>query len=81
MAIVGATGGESTLVQVLTGLYKPQDGVISLNGKDIYSIGLDNIRELTGVVLQAPGLFQSTVRENILMGEKLKMKLFGKPCT
>lgn len=71
VAIVGATGGgKSTLVQVLTGLYKPQDGVISLNGKDIYSLGLDNIRELTGVVLQAPGLFQSTVRENILMGEK-----------
>ena len=71
VAIVGATGGgKSTLVQVLTGLYKPQSGVICLNGHDIYKLGLDNIREITGVVLQAPGLFQSTVRENILMGEK-----------
>ncbi|MCH2205730.1 MAG: ABC transporter ATP-binding protein/permease [Lentisphaerales bacterium] len=70
VAIVGATGGgKSTLVQVLTGLYKPLNGTVSLNNQDIYAIGLDTVREMTGVVLQAPGLFQSTVRENILMGE------------
>lgn len=69
ISIVGATGGgKSTLVQVLTGLYKPQQGMVRFNKEDIYTIGLDNVREQIGVVLQAPGLFQSSVRENILMG-------------
>ena len=71
IAVVGATGGgKSTLVQVLLGLYIPQSGTISMNGIDIYDIGLDRVRDLTGVVLQSPGLFHDNVRNNVLMGEQ-----------
>ncbi|WDE99229.1 ABC transporter ATP-binding protein [Lentisphaera profundi] len=70
IAIVGATGGgKSTLVQMITGLYKADQGSVLFNGMDILDIGLDKVRDNIGVVLQAPGIFHSSIRENILMGE------------
>ncbi len=62
-------GGKSTMVQMLTGLYTPQSGSILFNGQNLLDVGVDQIRKITGVILQSPGLFHASIRDNILMGE------------
>ena len=69
VALVGASGGgKSTLVQVLLGLYQPQQGQVYIDGIDVQRIGLSQIRENVATVLQHPVLFNGTVRSNLEMG-------------
>jgi ATP-binding cassette subfamily C protein len=69
VALVGASGGgKSTLVQVLLGLYTPDQGAVRYNGAGMDEIGLDIIRQNVATVLQHPALFNDTVRMNITMG-------------
>lgn len=69
VALVGVSGGgKSTLVQLLLGLYRPSVGEILYNGVPIEQIGLDRVRSNLAVVLQAPALFNASIRENILLG-------------
>ena len=71
VAIVGASGGgKSTLVQLLLGLYQPQDGQISYGGASLEQIGLETVREHVAVVLQHPALFNDSVRANLCMGRE-----------
>lgn len=67
-AILGGTGsGKSTIVQLINRLYElPDDhGCISIDGKDIRTFSLDDLRRQIGMVLQEPFLFSRTIRENI----------------
>ncbi|MCM1982078.1 ABC transporter ATP-binding protein [Lyngbya confervoides] len=69
IAIVGATGsGKSTLVKLLLRLYEIQSGVITLDGVDIQSYRLPDLRRAIGLVSQEVFLFHGTVRENIAYG-------------
>jgi ATP-binding cassette subfamily C protein len=69
VALVGASGGgKSTLVQVLLGLYPPDEGEISFNGVAVQNIGLDVVRDHVATVLQHPVLFNDTVRNNLTLG-------------
>lgn len=69
IALVGASGGgKSTLIQVLLGLYTPQQGQIAFNGVPVTEIGLECVREHVVTVLQQPALFNGTVRDNLCMG-------------
>ncbi|SEF68108.1 ATP-binding cassette, subfamily C [Marinobacterium lutimaris] len=71
IALVGASGGgKSTLVQVLLGLYPPQKGEVRFDGVPVTQIGLDRVREHVATVLQAPALFNGSVRENLAMGRE-----------
>ena len=73
VALVGASGGgKSTLVQVLLGLYPPQKGVVRFDGVPVTQIGLDCVRENVATVLQAPALFNGSVRENLAMGREFE---------
>ncbi len=69
VALVGASGGgKSTLVQVLLGLYNPDQGQVRYNRIPMEEIGLDVVRQNVATVLQHPALFNDTVRMNITMG-------------
>jgi len=69
-AIIGSSGeGKSTIVDLLFGLFKPQKGKILINNLDLNDIQLKSWRQLTGYVSQDVFLFNSSVKENILIGK------------
>jgi ATP-binding cassette subfamily B protein len=69
VAIVGPTGhGKSTLVQLLTRFYEPQQGRILVDGSDIRELEQKSLRRTVGVVLQDNVLFSGTVLENLRTG-------------
>ncbi len=69
VALVGASGGgKSTLVQVILGLYPPQQGTVYFDEEPMERIGLDVVRRNVAVVLQQPALFSDTVRANLSLG-------------
>lgn len=71
VAIVGASGGgKSTLVQLLLGLYTAQSGYIRYADASLQDSGLACVREHVAVVLQAPALFNDTLRANLCMGRE-----------
>lgn len=66
VAIVGSTGaGKTTLINLLMRFYDIQEGTITIDGIDIYSIPRKNLRENFGMVLQDTWLFNGTIKENI----------------
>ena len=75
IALVGASGGgKSTFVQVLLGLYQPQQGMIYFDEQPINRIGLDIVRENVATVLQQPALFNDTIRMNLTLGQQTSEK-------
>lgn len=69
VGIVGPTGaGKSTLVKLLLRFYDVQQGRITLDGQDLRSFQLDDLRQAIGFVSQDVFLFRGTVRENIVYG-------------
>ena len=68
-AIVGHTGaGKTTLISLLLRFYDSQRGQILLDGKDIRTIQLQDLRRQFGIVLQDPFLFTGTIETNVRLG-------------
>jgi ABC-type branched-subunit amino acid transport system ATPase component len=75
--IVGPNGaGKSTVLRAVSGLLRPRDGEIELEGVDLCGRAPDEILELgVSQVPQAGALFPSlTVRENVLMGAYIRRR-------
>ena len=69
VAIVGPTGaGKTTLVNLLMRFYEVTGGQITLDGTDIAAMTRDDLRGLTGMVLQDAWLRSGTIAENIADG-------------
>ena len=69
VAIVGASGaGKSTLVGLLSRLYSPCRGTISIDGVPLSEYKLESLRREMGFVLQDSMLFAGSVRQNIRIG-------------
>ena len=69
IALVGPTGaGKTTIVNLLTRFYDIDSGHISLDGQDIRTLKLDDLRRQVGIVLQDTFLFAGTVMDNIRYG-------------
>ncbi|PJK06175.1 ABC transporter [Lysobacteraceae bacterium NML71-0210] len=66
VAIVGASGGgKTTLVKLLLGLLRPQEGSIRIGGQDIHKVGAQNVRQYMGAVMQDDQLFAGSIADNI----------------
>jgi len=69
VAIVGPTGaGKTTLVNLLMRFYEVDSGKIMLDGVNIADMKREELRALTGMVLQDAWLFGGTIEENIAYG-------------
>ena len=69
VAIVGPTGaGKTTIVNLLTRFYNPDEGKILIDGLDIQDLQIKSIRKQVGVMLQDSFLFSGTIMENIRYG-------------
>jgi ABC-type multidrug transport system fused ATPase/permease subunit len=68
-ALVGSSGsGKSTLIGLVMAFYRPSDGVIRIDGRDLSSVRLRDYRSHLGVVMQDNFLFAGTIAENIGYG-------------
>ena len=68
VALVGATGaGKSSIINLLNRFYKIDKGEILLDGKNIQSYQLSNLRKHIAVVLQDVFLFSDTIFNNITL--------------
>jgi ATP-binding cassette subfamily B protein len=66
VAIVGATGaGKSSLVGLLARFYDPQQGQVLLDGVDIRTLRLRDLRRAVAVVPQDPVCLAGTIAHNI----------------
>jgi ATP-binding cassette, subfamily B, bacterial MsbA len=66
VALVGPSGGgKTTLVSLLPRFWDVTQGHVRLDGHDIRSLRLADLRGAIGVVPQEPALFSGTIRENI----------------
>jgi subfamily B ATP-binding cassette protein MsbA len=70
VAFVGGTGsGKSTILRLLTRLYDPSSGSVSIDGRDVKSLKLDALKKHLAIVPQDSALFGGTIRENLLAVE------------
>ncbi|GEJ99578.1 ABC transporter [Streptomyces sp. 1-11] len=71
IAVVGVSGsGKTTLAQVLLRFLDPGAGSYTLAGVDACALGGDDVRRLVGLCAQDAHLFDSSVRENLLLARK-----------
>ncbi|GGQ09774.1 ABC transporter [Streptomyces griseomycini] len=71
IAVVGPSGsGKTTLAQVLLRFLDPGAGSYTLAGVDAYALDGDDVRRLVGLCAQDAHLFDSTVRENLLLARR-----------
>ena len=69
IAVLGAVGsGKSTLIKMLSGLYKPKTGSILLDGIDMVQLAPEFVREHIGYLPQDVRLFNGTLRDNLTLG-------------
>lgn len=65
-ALVGPSGsGKSTILQLLMGLYTPEQGKIVVNGHGLRETSLAKLREQVAYVPQSSWLFAASIAENI----------------
>ena len=68
-ALVGFSGaGKSTLINLLTRIFEVKSGSVLISGQDIRKFTVQELRALFGVVPQEPGIFDLTIRENVMLG-------------
>ncbi|MEM7665240.1 MAG: ABC transporter ATP-binding protein [Pseudomonadota bacterium] len=69
VALTGENGvGKSTIIRLLLRYYEPQSGQITLDGKDIGGLQIQDLRRQFGYVPQRALLFNGSVRDNIAFG-------------
>jgi ABC-type multidrug transport system fused ATPase/permease subunit len=69
VALVGSSGGgKSTLLKVLQGFYKHQQGEILVGGVNIKQLSLGSLRDMFAYVSQDSYIFDGTIEENISYG-------------
>ncbi|WP_264702638.1 ABC transporter ATP-binding protein [Wolbachia endosymbiont (group A) of Volucella inflata] len=70
VSIVGPSGsGKSTILKLLLRFHDPNKGSITIDGHNIKSIALNDLRSLFGLVPQDHMIFSCSIMENILYGK------------
>ncbi len=81
VAIIGENGsGKSTILNLLTGFYQPQKGVIKVNELPLETMNLEKIRNNIAVISQKPYLFQGTIEDNINIDGKASCEQIWNAC-
>lgn len=66
IAIIGPTGcGKSTLLRIVASLINPEQGAVTINGKTVKQLGLENYRVMVSGVMQNDTLLSGSIMENI----------------
>lgn len=69
VGIIGSTGsGKTSLVNLIGHFYDATEGTVYVDGKDVKSYDMLELRDKIGYVLQKAVLFKGTVRDNLLWG-------------
>ena len=69
VGVVGATGaGKSTLAQLISRLFDPQEGTIFIGGRDVKEVNKNTLRDTVSIVLQKAILFSGTIADNLRQG-------------
>jgi len=71
VALVGESGGgKTTITRLLTRLYEIDSGEILVDGFDVRSMPVPDLRRRIGIVLQDPCLFAGSIEFNICLGDE-----------
>lgn len=71
IGIIGPTGsGKSTIINLITKLYKIDKGIIKFNDKNIDNLNTKTLRKFIGIVPQKNILFNQSISDNIKFGNK-----------
>ena len=74
--IIGSTGsGKSTIAQLLLRFYEIDEGSIWIDGQDIRSYDVHELRRKFGVVFQQDALFSTSIKENIQFGRDVELNM------
>ena len=66
-ALVGPSGaGKTTITQLVSRMYDPNDGAVLIGGRDVRDVTIDSLHDVVGVVTQDAHLFHDTIRTNLL---------------
>ncbi|WP_096154808.1 MULTISPECIES: ABC transporter ATP-binding protein [Bacillus] len=69
IGLIGATGsGKTSITQLITRFYEPQEGTILVDGKEVKDYTLYSLRNQIGFVPQESFLFSTTIKSNIAYG-------------
>jgi ATP-binding cassette subfamily B multidrug efflux pump len=69
VGLVGRSGaGKSTLVHLLLGFYRPAEGRILIDGRDIAGLTQESLRAQIGMVTQDTSLLHRSIRDNLRYG-------------
>lgn len=69
VAVAGATGsGKTALLSLVPRFFDPQSGRVLLDGYDLRTLNLEDLRRNIGIVFQSNFLFSNTIAENIAFG-------------
>ena len=70
-AIVGESGcGKSTVVNLLSGAFRPKEGMVSIGGKTMEQVNRESYYAHLAIVSYNTYLFNETVRENFFLAKK-----------
>lgn len=73
IVLTGETGsGKSTLLQIFQKFYPPGSGLLLVNGVDLSAVSTFSWRNCLGVVEQETNVFDGTLADNIVLGERLQ---------
>ncbi|WP_068596138.1 ABC transporter ATP-binding protein [Vaginella massiliensis] len=66
IALVGESGaGKTTLANIICGLLPPHQGMVKVDGTDLYNSNLDVFRLRVGYITQEPVIFDDTIYNNV----------------
>lgn len=73
LTVLGPSGcGKTTLLRLLNRLDEPSNGTIFLDGRDVRTYEVMELRRLVGMVFQTSTMFDGTVEANITFGPRIR---------